>query len=76
MASVVTVSAKVEKRLKEKLDRYGVSVTKVVRKALEEEVRRIEREDLEKRLAETSTILGKVEPRVIVEAIRMSREER
>lgn len=76
MAKVVTVSAKVEKSLKEKLDRYGVSVSKIVRTALEEEVRRIERENLEKRLAETSTILRKVEPTVIVEAIRMSREER
>lgn len=76
MAKVVTVSAKVEKSLKEKLDRYGVSVSMIVRKALEEEVRRIERENLEKRLAETSMILKKVEPRVIVEAIRMSREER
>lgn len=76
MTRVFTVSAKVEKSLKEKLDSYGISVSKVVRKALDEEVKRIEREDLEKRLAETSMILRKVEPKVIVEGIRMSREER
>ena len=44
----VTVSAKVPRRLKELLDKYGVKPGPVIRMALEEEVRRRVLEELER----------------------------
>jgi len=74
--TVVTVSAKVKKELKEKLQRRGVSISEVVRSALESELRRIEEEELKSILAEASAVLKTVGTERIVEVIRKSREER
>lgn len=38
--SSVTISVRISKKLKEKIDRYGIKISEVVRKALEEEVRK------------------------------------
>lgn len=38
----VNISAKIDKELYEKLKKYGISVSKIVRRALEEEARRAE----------------------------------
>ena len=35
----VTISVKISKKLKEKIDKYGIKISEVVRKVLEEEVR-------------------------------------
>jgi hypothetical protein len=45
--SYVTVSAKIPRRLKEMLERYGIKPGPVIRRALEEEVRRRVLEGLE-----------------------------
>jgi len=74
--AMVTISAKVEEELKKKLQAYGVSLSGVVRKALQDELKRIEEEELKRCLAEASVILKGVEPERIVEVIRRSREER
>lgn len=72
----MTVSAKIKRELREKLQEYGVSISEVVRRALESEVKRIEEEELRRSLAEASAILGLVKPELIVKVIKKSREER
>jgi len=73
---MVTVSAKISKELKRKIDELGISPSEVIRRALEEEVRRRTRELLKERLEEVSSILSKVEREEWIKAIREAREER
>lgn len=72
----VTVSAKIRKELYEKLKRYGVPISEVIRKALEEEVRRREEKEVREALKRAQEILMKISPEEIVTAVRSSREER
>jgi len=71
----VTVSDKIDRELYEKLKRYGIQVSRVVRKALEEEVRRAEEEEVKKLLERMGCILEKIPSEEIVKSIRESREE-
>jgi len=70
------VSAKIRKELYEKLKRYGVPISEVIRKALEEEVRRREEKEVREALKRAQEILMKISPEEIVTAVRSSREER
>ncbi|MBS7648077.1 MAG: type II toxin-antitoxin system CcdA family antitoxin [Candidatus Bathyarchaeia archaeon] len=72
----VTISAKINKELHEKLKKYGISVSKVVRRALEEEARRAEEEEVKRALERLGRILVKMPPEEIANSIRESREER
>lgn len=76
MGRIVTVSAKVRKELKEKLQKHGINISQVVRRAIESEVKKIEEEELRSSLAEASKVLEKVKSDVLVEVIRRSREEK
>lgn len=76
MGKTVTVSAKVKKELKDKLQKQGISISQVVRRAIESEVKKIEEEELKNSLAEASKVLEKVNSDVLVEVIRKSREEK
>jgi len=58
--SYVTISAKIPGRLKEKLERYGIKPGPVIRRALEEEVRRRILEELEEKGEELSVRLGHI----------------
>ena len=72
----VTVSAKIKRELWEKLKKYNIPISDVIRKALEEAVRKAEEEELARRLEEAAQILSKIPDEEIVEAVRSSREER
>ncbi|MBO3768836.1 MAG: type II toxin-antitoxin system CcdA family antitoxin [Thermoproteota archaeon] len=72
----VTISAKIEKELREKLRKYNIPISKVVRKALEEEVKRAEEEEVRKALEKIGRILEKIPDEEIVRLIREDREER
>ena len=72
----VTVSARIRRELYEKLKRYGIVVSDVIRRALEEEVRRREEEEVAKMLDKAQEILARIPSEELVEAIRASREER
>ena len=47
-----TITVRVPRKLKEELARYGVNVSKVIRRSLEEEVRKRKREELKAIAAE------------------------
>ncbi len=70
----VTVSAKVRRELYEKLKSYRIPISNVIKRALEEEVRR--REEIRKMLEKAQAILKKIPLEEIVDAVRASREER
>lgn len=71
MGSVISVRVPTE--LKDDLKRYGIEVSEVTRKALEEEVRRREREELKGMAEELGEFLEKIPRERIVEGIREDR---
>ena len=76
MGNTVTVSAKIPKELKDKLHKLKINVSRVIREALEKEVRRKEEEQLRKMAERASLSLKKILTEEIVRDIRESREER
>ena len=73
MSRYVTVSAKVPRELREKAAKHGINVNQLIRKALEEEVRRREREHLKGMAQEVSLILSKVSAEDIVKIVKEDR---
>jgi antitoxin CcdA len=73
--SWVTVSAKVRRELYEKLRRYGVRVSEVIRRALEEEVEKREEEEARNALRHAQMILRKIPSDELVVAVRSTRDE-
>ena len=76
MSDYVTVSTKVRRRLKQEAERLGVRISEVLRRALEEEVRRRKLEELEKKLGEVGEALDKIDIDRVVKSIREDREGR
>lgn len=74
--SWVTVSAKIRRELYEKLKKYGIPVSEVIRRALEEEVRKREEEEVREALKRAQEILMKIPPEEIAAIVRSDREER
>jgi len=74
--SYVTVSAKIPRRLKEMLERYGIKPGPVIRRALEEEVRRRVLGELEEKGKELSVRLGQISDEEVADLIREDREGR
>jgi ferredoxin-fold anticodon binding domain-containing protein len=74
MTEIVTV--RVKKSLKEKARKYKVDVSKTVRAALEDEIRKREEEELSQALSDIKIILQKIPDEEILKAIRESRDQR
>lgn len=70
----VTVSAKIPRRLKGLLDRYGVKPSPVIRKALEEEVRRRMLDEIEERAKRLSRSVSHIPDDEIAKIIRGDRD--
>ncbi|RLI88852.1 MAG: CopG family transcriptional regulator [Archaeoglobales archaeon] len=73
-SSYVTVSVKIPRELKEKLERAGISPGKVMKKALIDAGRIVDLKELEKNVEEIKDILGKIPVERIVKSIREDRE--
>jgi post-segregation antitoxin (ccd killing protein) len=71
MGSIISV--RVPQELKDDLKRYGIEVSEVTRKALEEEVKRREREELQRMAEELGALLEKIPRERIIEGIREDR---
>ena len=74
MSEVVTV--RVDKTLKKKIKKYRISVSKITREAIEEEIKKHERQELADAVSEMKTLLNKIPDDEIVKAIRESRDQR
>ncbi len=74
MTEIVTV--RVKKSLKEKARKYKIDLSKTVRTALEDEIKKREEEELSQALCDIKAILQKVPDEEIVKTIRESRDQR
>lgn len=74
MRKYATVSAKIDVRLKKKVDELGISPSEVIRRALEQEVDRRTMELLRERIEKASVVLSKVSRDAWVRTIRESRD--
>lgn len=72
----VTVSTKIPKQLKEKIERFKIKPSKILRKALEDEVKKREIEELKEEIDRLKPILEKVNIEDIVKSIREERDTR
>ena len=76
MQECVTVSTKIPKHLKEKIRRLKIKPSKILRKALEEEVKKREVEELKEELKKLKPTLEKVTMDNIVKSVREDRDNR
>jgi Ulp1 family protease len=72
----VTVSTKIPKQLKEKMQLLRIKPSKILRKALEDEVNKREMEELKEEINKLKPVLEKVSMDDIVKSIREDRENR
>ncbi len=76
LTQCVTVSTKIPKQLKEKIQRFKIKPSKILREALEDEVKRREVEELKQEINKLKPILEKVSIEDIVKSIREDRGSR
>ena len=76
LTQCVTVSTKIPKQLKEKIQRLRIKPSKILRKALEDEVKKREMEELKEEINKLKPVLEKVSMDDIVKSIREDRENR
>ncbi len=76
MAKYETVSVKVPTELKERAAKLGVKTAEVLRRALEEEVKRREIEEINAELERLKPVLDKISVEEVVAMIREDREKR
>ncbi|MEM2169826.1 MAG: hypothetical protein QW186_08535 [Candidatus Bathyarchaeia archaeon] len=73
MGKYVTVSVKIPREVKERLERLGIKPSQLLKNAIVEELRRREIEDLRKRIEEVKPILNKISTEYVVKSIREDR---
>ena len=76
MRQYVTISAKIPRRLKELLDKYGIKPGPIIRRALEEEVKKRILAELEEKARRLSEKLSHISDEEIASLIRENREKR
>ncbi|MEM0051318.1 MAG: type II toxin-antitoxin system CcdA family antitoxin [Sulfolobales archaeon] len=76
MGTYVTVSVKVRRDLVERARALGVNVAEVVRRAVEEEVKRRELELIRRRLEDVKDFLDLIDIDRVVKSVREDREGR
>jgi post-segregation antitoxin (ccd killing protein) len=70
------ITVRVEKSLKEKIKKHKINVSKTVRNALEDEIKKKEQAELIQAITEMKSILQNIPDEEIVKAIRESRDQR
>lgn len=74
MSEIITV--RVEKTLKDKIRQYKINVSETVRLALEDEVNRIENQELTDAINQMKLFLNKIPEAEIITSIHDSRDPR
>ena len=74
MGRLVTVSAKVSEELKRRADKLGINISALVRRALEEEIKRVELQRVLETLREEVRNSPELPEGTIVRMIREARE--
>jgi len=76
MGRYVTVSTKIRRELLEEAKRLGINISELLRRTLEEEIRRHRLISLEENLKRMHNMLSKIDVSEVVELIREDRETR
>lgn len=76
MTEYTTISAKIDKEKKKKLEKYAINITGLIRDAVEKEIQKKEDAEMNDKIKEASKILSKIPLETIVELIRADRESR
>ena len=74
MANYSTISAKIEKEKKKKLDELNINITNMIRKAVDKEISEHEEQIMNEKIHEVSKILKKVSNKEIIRMINEDRE--
>ena len=72
----VTVSTKIPKQLKERMQRLKIKPSKILKKALEDEVKKRELQELKEEINRLKPILDKINTEDAVKSIREDRDSR
>jgi Arc/MetJ-type ribon-helix-helix transcriptional regulator len=70
----VTISVRIPKELKEEIKKYGINISHVVRKALEEELRKKKIEEAKEAAKRLGVFFSKISEEDIVKCIKISRK--
>lgn len=76
MARYVTVSTKIPEELKDKMKKLGLKPSKVLRKALEDEIRRKEVQNIKTNIQNFKNMLEKIPMEEVVKSVREDRNGR
>ena len=76
MGKYVTVSVKVPVELKEKMEKYGIKPSLVLRRAIEDCIREEEIKRLKEKIEELKPTLEKISMEDVVKSIREERDSR
>ena len=76
MSGHVTVSVKIPEKLRERMDELGIKPSEVLRRAIEEEVRKRETEKIKDSVKKLRPILDRVSLEDVVKGIREDRDSR
>jgi post-segregation antitoxin (ccd killing protein) len=76
MGKYVTVSVKIPLELKEKLDKLNVKPSKLLRKAIEQELKKREVERIKEEIEGLKPVLSKISMKDVLKSIREDRESR
>ncbi len=74
LTQCVTVSTKIPKQLKEKMQRFKIKPSQILRKALEDEVKKREIEELKEEIKKLKPVLDKTNMEDVVKSIREDRD--
>ncbi len=76
LSKYTTVSVKVPTELKQELQRLGIKPSKLLRKAIEEEIRRREVERIKAEIESLRPTLAKISVNDVVRSVREDRQQR
>jgi len=76
MGKYVTVSVKIPVKLKEELERYGIKPSALLKKAIEEELKKREIQRIKEEIEKVKPILDRLPIEEVVKLIREDRERR
>jgi antitoxin CcdA len=76
VAKYETVSVKVPAEVKQKMRKYGIKPSKLLRETLEQEIRKREIEEIKSEIQELGDALDRIDMAQVVSTIRADRETR
>jgi len=76
MAKYETVSVKVPAEMKQKLKKYGIKPSKLLRKTLEQEIKKREIEEIKTQIQTLGDALTRIDMADVVSTIRTDRDKR